>query len=644
MNHAVPTETNGGIGTISMITAVLGDLISGEAFLLRMQEELSKIDCQNFEMIFVFDGSLWSTMPALQGFKHRYPSATFLYTSRQQYLPSELFNLGLKRATGRFMLFSRPTMSINSDVMKRLINLAQEDKDGKSIHFILSNDRLQRCGLPHAPNSHILHTLLSTADIASVADSLIPRALLENVGGFDSSPILQQSAEWAMLTRLTANSPMTVETGDHIHADHDFGLYSIYGRVYPASEDVRQRYVSKQPWLDAVTPSTSFDQALVLQDLPTNERAYHLRQIDLFSNKNLVQTTASFPLADCPIKVVVTGGVWGYHHNRLCFFNYLDHLAGASVASYKSIFDHTAKKSDFYGSDIVFLSRTKVENIHNILKWCDELKIPTVYMIDDNWFSVAKDWPEQYGEAFGEHSEYFRNFIAGIVGADYVLTYNKHLMEDLSPYNNNILSLPNSVDLDQFEKTPRPNSQSRFLIGYSGSPRYTDEPFQALGMIGRERRDVDILLSGTVLPNQASYLDGCRVIRRPHMSYSNYARELRKLGVDLLVAPLDSSRTSASKCPNKYLEITALGAVGIYSDVEPYRWFIKDQENGFLVNGPETALDWYGCIKSALDHAKLSRMYSAARDDVAKHYTVPVVAKPFIEMVKRVIAEGKKKC
>ncbi|WP_217468972.1 hypothetical protein, partial [Paraburkholderia phenoliruptrix] len=375
--------------------------------------------------------------------------------------------------------------------------------------------------------------------------------------------------------------------------------------------------------------------------LPESTRDFLARQHARFGGQNIESCDNRSDAA--PIKAIVTGGIWDYHHNRLCFFNYFDHLSGNGTVSYKSVFDHLLTKDDLIGNDIVFLTRTKTNNVSDILRWCNELSIPTVYMIDDNWFSVADDWPDQYASMFGKHSDYYNNFIRGIEGADCVLTYNKHLAHDLSLHAKKIVMLKNSVELEFFEDMPRPNNE-RYVIGYSGSPRYMSAPFEALGQIGRNRHDVDILISGTILPEQEERLRDCNLIRKPHMSYSRYASEIRKTGVDLLLAPLDDSRTSASKCPNKYLEITALGAVGIYSNVDPYTWYIHNDINGVLVDDSDSASQWYAAMTSLLDKKRLAELHAAARADVYENYTVPKVATDFLNMVRSVIAEGKAKC
>jgi O-antigen biosynthesis protein len=54
-------------------------------------------------------------------------------------------------------------------------------------------------------------------------------------------------------------------------------------------------------------------------------------------------------------------------------------------------------------------------------------------------------------------------------------------------------------------------------------------------------------------------------------SYDQYLARLTSAGFDVMIAPLFAEkRAKRAKCPIKFLEITAAGAVGLYSNVEPY--------------------------------------------------------------------------
>lgn len=620
--------------TFSIICALIGDRHAIENFLNETWRALNAVHFpQEVEIVLVFDDAYWKNTPLLDTLTRgqRFAVKT-CYNEEPLNLPAKLYNCGLRLSTGLYVTFSKPGAPVNELSLIPVYEEISRGERSELLHIAVEQETIKRWQFPHQPTGDLIHTWLLCANFLRPSDVFIPLQKFQAGLRFDESPLLQMATEWALQVRLTSYMEASIQmVSEKMSQSKGYSTHSLRS-IYPASIDTEQRYIAKQPWFERLQ-SQSSDENLFLRDLPKEEREFHHRCIEKFTAVLQKMEEGAPTLA--PLKITVTSGFWDYHHNRLCFFNYLDDLAGKGFASYKTVFEHTASLDDFIGCDIVFLSRSRTEKVKDILAWCRLLRIPTVYMLDDNWFTVAADWPEQYGEMFSPTSPAYQNFIAGVEGSDYVLTYNRHLADDISKYNGNILRLPNSVELKNFEKISRPKSE-RFLIGYSGSPRYTEAPFKALGDIGRSRPDVEILISGTVLPYQEKLLDGCRIVRRPQMSYSRYISDLRSLGIDILLAPLDDSRTSASKCPNKYLEITALGAVGIYSDLDPYRWFIKNKHNGLMIESGAKSSQWERIIRENLDKRELAKLQSVARTDVAVNFDVPVVAEKFLKMIQKI--------
>ena len=197
------------------------------------------------------------------------------------------------------------------------------------------------------------------------------------------------------------------------------------------------------------------------------------------------------------------------------------------------------------------------------MDYCVANRIPTIYMLDDNWFSVGQDWPE-YATLFTPGAPLFERFMYCLKRADYVLTYNNVLAEDLRPHSKSLQMLPTNIDLSLFPVVERGRGQ-RLRVGYVGSLRKEDSAFIALSQLVRDRDDFDVFVMSATIPASLSALPQDRLIFRPYVfGYRRYAQVLCEAKPDILLAPLEKTRTDASKCPNKYLEITAAGAVGVY--------------------------------------------------------------------------------
>jgi hypothetical protein len=97
------------------------------------------------------------------------------------------------------------------------------------------------------------------------------------------------------------------------------------------------------------------------------------------------------------------------------------------------------------------------------------------------------------------------------------------------------------------------------------------------------------------------------------MTWSNYLDYTGSIQRDVALAPLLPSRFNAARGPTKFFDHTRMGAVGIYTDVEPYRGFIRDGVDGILLPN-EPALWVRTIVDLANDAPRRERMVAAARE------------------------------
>ena len=114
--------------------------------------------------------------------------------------------------------------------------------------------------------------------------------------------------------------------------------------------------------------------------------------------------------------------------------------------------------------------------------------------------------------------------------------------------------------------------------------------------------------------------EGMKVTYKAGMSLDEYRRYMSESGFDIGLAPLEDTEFNKCKHYNKYLEYTASGITGVYSDCEPYTNAVTDGKNGFLAeNTPE---NWYETICRAVDDAqKRKDCLANARDHISSCYT-----------------------
>lgn len=96
-------------------------------------------------------------------------------------------------------------------------------------------------------------------------------------------------------------------------------------------------------------------------------------------------------------------------------------------------------------------------------------------------------------------------------------------------------------------------------------------------------------------------LKGQSFIKNYHsFSWNNYFRYQSLNRFNIGLAPLVDTPFNSGKSWNKFHDITAFGAVGIYSDRSPYRDIVIDGINGLLAK--DDMLSWKECLLRLLDH------------------------------------------
>jgi glycosyltransferase involved in cell wall biosynthesis len=263
------------------------------------------------------------------------------------------------------------------------------------------------------------------------------------------------------------------------------------------------------------------------------------------------------------------------------------------------------------------------------MKECASRRIRTLYMLDDNWFWLGREWAE-YAPIFSPGAEPYENFLALVRQADVVLTYREPLADDLRRHAKRVVTVPTNVDLSVFASDQlKANSSGRKKIGYVGSLRKNMVAFDALVRIVRTRNDVDIFVMSNSLPEEFALLPAERVHFEPYQfNYAAYATTVVAAAPDVLVAPVGRTRFEASKCPNKYLEISAAGAAGVYSNAEPYTSYVRDGVTGLFADDNVEA--WVGAITRLLDDSQLrANISSAARSHVSVEFDTAAVLPSF---------------
>lgn len=96
------------------------------------------------------------------------------------------------------------------------------------------------------------------------------------------------------------------------------------------------------------------------------------------------------------------------------------------------------------------------------------------------------------------------------------------------------------------------------------------------------------------------------------MDWPNYLAYTGSIRRDIGLAPLLPEPFNAGRAPSKFFDFARMGAVGIYTDVEPYCGFVRHGVDGLLL--PNDPAAWSSAINElAADPARRQRLAAAAR-------------------------------
>jgi len=624
---------------LTVVTLLLGRYDQQVIELDDRLKEYSRIQ-KKADVMIVADSAQWLTAPQLQMFRVLNPQATILCRSQECALPATAMAMALEQVKTQYVMFSllddplAERLDFLFDWWKSLspkeqLKIKKElTMRGNHLSFFIGpyNPSAMREG-DCTPLNAYGWVQVSRIGLG-LGTFVVPAALLREIGGFDESLILKTEIERWYALAITARSHL-IEIGQDTRQVRRLAEYPLEGKT-TIPEDLSIRYAIYSQGIATARRSPSQCARDFSDDLNDAEREVYAALTGISGNKKRERQ---------PYKILIVGGHWEYHHNQICFFNYLERLYGTGFATYRSILEYTAQPNLALGYDLVIFTRCRSKQALEMMRLCNDRNIPTIYLIDDNWLTIAKEHPKE-GAIFVPGNENYDNFIEALGLCKVTWLFNDLLREDVLPYTRCVKKFQVSVDAAAFNVADaRKRKDDELYIGYSGSLRYDDTAFRALARYARRHPKVRVILAGSLNEEQERLFKGIDTIRMGFTSYSEYARNIARLQPDLLIAPLLNTRTFQSKCYNKYIESGVIGAACVYSQMRPYTDIVEDGVNGYFLED-ETEEGWYCKLAEVLDDiSTLRRVQKRAKDDVLTHHSVEALLEPFVQKLCYAIEE-----
>lgn len=105
------------------------------------------------------------------------------------------------------------------------------------------------------------------------------------------------------------------------------------------------------------------------------------------------------------------------------------------------------------------------------------------------------------------------------------------------------------------------------------------------------------------------------------MSYGNYLDYMNTHDFDIGLAPLDDDPFCARKYFAKYIEYSKFGILGLYSDVKPYTYVVKNGYNGLLVKGDCNKWE-KGLVELVENPGRISEYVNNSQIDIKERFSL----------------------
>ena len=528
---------------------------------------------------FLVDGPEWERR--LRPWRRRFPHRREIVLPERTSLPQILYARGLESSPHPWAAFLWPGCGVNGDGLRRLRAAAA----GDLVYGDVYGDPAPPEGLFHP----VQHGWLQMADLIPMHNCLLAR---EAGARFDPSPFLQRDFWWDLTLRLSRR-------GRLVHVPVAPAPVAWDWRAFPflstaGDSDRAARWVAREG------TGTEKDFERDLQGL----------------------------------RIALLSGLHDAHQNQLFFYDFFQRSIGTGALTWKTLLYERCGPGDLAGCDLAVFSRPRFPEARALLDVCRERGIPALVMIDDNWIAAGEEFP-RFERLFTPGRPSFEVFLDSLRRADAVLVFNPVLEAEVRPWARRVVRLPPNVELSFFAapETPR---EPGFTVGFAGSPRFEASGFRGLARFLARHLDARLLVMAHEVPEELRGVEPERSIFVPwRHDYAAYARDLAARRPDVLIAPLDASRFSASKIPIKFLESAAVGAAGIYSRVPPYTDLVVDGETGLLVENREE--DWEAALERLYADPELRRRIAGrALAEVRQRFATERVMPAFLATLREV--------
>jgi glycosyltransferase involved in cell wall biosynthesis len=319
------------------------------------------------------------------------------------------------------------------------------------------------------------------------------------------------------------------------------------------------------------------------------------------------------------------GGACGYYRAELPM-QAMSRLTGTPMARIVHG-DSLDKMLGAVNADVALLPRPSDEDMYALIEVFQEHGVKCVADHDDNVFEVSPLSPHyrDYGVEDVKHQlqdgsmvdlwkdgtnynksanmERIDQFKRSLELVDAVSVTTDALAQVYREYNDNILVLPNCVDLDNWYKLPlkRDNKEEIKLFWQGGTSHYEDWLLlkDVLPVIFDKYPNVHLHIMGALWEGTMLACDPNRWTHHKWVPNEAYHYKVREIDPDICIIPLQDTKFNRCKSSIKWVEQAASSVPSVASHCTPYKE-LHDGTNGVFVENETDA--WIEGISYMIDN------------------------------------------
>lgn len=311
----------------------------------------------------------------------------------------------------------------------------------------------------------------------------------------------------------------------------------------------------------------------------------------------------------------------------LCGHCQLEYLEKQGKLNYKFVISHFINKRNVEWADILIFLRSDSDIDAYVSKIAKESGRKTIYVLDDDLLNVPNYLSSSPYYLLPSTNKNIRTIMSN---CDTFLTTSPVLMEKYgSKFEHKYL-----ISEPSLNRINKKETNEKIKIGFAGSIDRAQDLNETLEeaiteIVNKYGDSIEIEIMGA----KPDFVDKLGLKHLPYQDgYDNYTAYMAKCNWDIGLAPMPDTAFHRCKYFNKYVEYASFGIAGIYSNLEPYIYGIKDKENGLLVNN--TTKEWVDAISELIENEQLRKKISNnCLKEANEIYALDILAEDYLNKI-----------